>query len=218
MLDEKKTKAVVDIFSKYAQSYEAKYMSVEKYHDALDIFCSSLPSKNAAILELACGPGNITKYLLDKIPTLNILATDLSSAMLTLAKVNNPNAKFRVLDCRSIRELKSKYDAIICGFGLPYISKEDAVQLIEDASKSLHKNGMLYLSTMENDYSNSGFKASSTNPNEGLFMYFHQEDYLVEAYEKYGFEVIDISRVSYMDDKNEAVIDLSLIGKLKHKK
>jgi len=191
-------------------------MSVEKYQVSLDFFCSKLSSEHASILELTCGPGNITKYLLDKISTLDILATDLSPAMLRLAQNNNPKAKFQLLDCRSILDLRSKYDAIICGFGLPYISKEDAIQLIKDASKSLNHDGLLYLSTMEDAYSKSGYKASSSDPNEGLFMYYHQEDYLVDALEKFGFEIMDISRVEYVDDKNENVVDLTLICKLKH--
>ena len=216
-MEKNKTKAAVDIFDKYALSYEDKYMSVEKYHASLDCFCSNLSSDNASILELTCGPGNITKYLLDKISTLDILATDLSPAMLRLAEENNPSAHFQLLDCRSILDLKSHYDAIICGFGLPYISKEDALQMIKDASKALNPDGLLYLSTMEDDYAKSGFKASSTDPNEGLFMYFHQEDYLVQEIENSNFEIIDISKVKYVDDKNENVVDLTIICKLKHK-
>lgn len=215
ILESEKTKATIDIFDKYAQSYETKYMSVEKYHESLELFCSSLSSRDASILELACGPGNITKYLLDKIPTLKILGTDLSPSMLKLAQANNPTANFRSLDCRSILDLKSEYNAIVCGFGLPYLSKEEAVKLIEDASKSLNKGGLLYLSTMEDDYSKSGFKASSSNPDDVLFMYYHEEQYLVAALKKYEFEIVDISRVKYIDDKNQDVVDLTLIGKLK---
>jgi predicted TPR repeat methyltransferase len=214
ILDKDKTNAVIDIFDKYAHMYESKYMSVEKYHTSLEKFCSSLSKENASILELACGPGNITKYLLDKIPTLKILGTDLSPAMIKLAQGNNPSANILILDCRSILDLKSKYDAIVCGFGLPYISKEEAIQMIKDASISLNQEGLIYLSTMEDDYTKSGFTTSSTNPNEGLFMYFHQEDYLVDAMTQVGFEIIDISRVKYVD-KNQEVVDLIIIGKLK---
>jgi predicted TPR repeat methyltransferase len=213
-MDSDGTNNVVEIFDKYAQMYEDKYMSVEKYHLSLEKFCDCLSNENASVLELACGPGNITKFLLNKIPTLNILATDLSSIMLKLAQKNNPNADFKVLDCRSILNLKSKFDAIVCGFGLPYLSKEDATQMIIDASKSIHVGGLIYLSTMEDDYSKSGFTRSSTNPNDGMYMYYHQADYLVDTLEQYGFEMIDLSRVKYIDDKNENVVDLLLIGKL----
>jgi SAM-dependent methyltransferase len=206
-------KSAVDIFDKYALSYEDKFMSVEKYHPSLNLFCSLLSRKNASILELACGPGNITKYLLGQQPDLNIIATDLSPAMIKLAQKNNPGISTQLLDCRSILELESVFDAIVCGFGLPYFSKEEALKIIADASISLHSGGLLYLSTMEDDYTKSGYKGSSTDADEGLIMYFHEADYLVEALEKNGFKEVDISRVEYIDHHNEPVVDLIIIGK-----
>ena len=188
-------------------------MDGKKYHPSLNLFISSLSKVDAHILELACGPGNITKYLLSQNPSLDILVTDLSPAMLELAKENNPNASIQMLDCRSILELNEKYDAILCGFGLPYISKEEAILMIRDASISLNKNGLIYISTMEDDYDKSGFKASSSDPNEGLHMYFHEAEYLVNAMSSNGFEIIDLSRVQYLDDKGEDVVDLIIIGK-----
>ena len=193
--------------------YQTKYMDVEKYHASLDCFLNLLPKVDSQILELACGPGNITQYLMDQNPELKILATDLSPVMLKLAAENNPNARIQLLDCRAILELEDSFDAIVCGFGLPYISKEEAIQMIVDASISLNKNGLLYLSTMEDDYSKSGFKGSSTNPNEGLHMYFHEAGYIVEAFQSNDFEIVDLSRVKYPDDKGEEIIDLIVIGK-----
>lgn len=213
-MDKERTKLAVQIFDKYAETYQTKYMDISKYHQSLDIFYSSLPQNQTKILELSCGPGNITKYLITKDPTLNILATDLSPAMLRLAQENNPSINVQLMDCRSVLELKSTFDAIICGFGLPYISKEDSIKLIKDASISLNEGGLLYLSTMEDDYTKSRFIPSSSNPNEGLYMYFHEADYLTNAMESSGFKVIDISRVTYIDAKNENVTDLIIIGKL----
>lgn len=207
------TKQTVDLFDKYAQSYQSKYMSVEKYKKSLDSFCSSLPCQKASILELACGPGNITKYLLEQNPEFKIHATDLSPAMLKLAEENNPSATFQILDCRSIKALKTSYDAIICGFGLPYVSKEDAVSMIKDARDSLNDGGLLYLSTMEGQYSNSGMQYSGSDTDEGLYMYFHESAYLESTMENAGLTIIDKSKVKYIDDKNNEVIDLILIGK-----
>ena len=208
-----KVKSAVEIFEEYALSYQTKYMSVEKYHDSLDLFCESLSHPNATILELACGPGNITKYLLSQSPKLKILGTDLSLAMLDLARANNPSANFQLLDCRSISKMNSTYDAILCGFGLPYVTKEDAIQMIQDASSSLNDGGLIYLSTMEDDYSKSGFRGSSSNSEEGLIMYFHESGYLLEALKINGFQIVDVSRVQYPDANGEDFTDLIIIGK-----
>lgn len=212
-MDKIHTKHAVGIFDKYAQGYQTKYMDVNMYYKSLDLFCSLLSKKSAKILELACGPGNITKYLLTQNSDLDILATDLSPAMLKLAKENNPNASVQLLDCRAILKTNASYDAIICGFGLPYVSKEDAVKMIADAYASLDKGGLLYLSTMEDDYSKSGFQTSSSNAKERLFMYFHEAKYIEAAFVDNGFHIVDISRIKYDNNKGEDVTDLIVIGK-----
>ncbi|MCK6692047.1 MAG: class I SAM-dependent methyltransferase, partial [Thermoanaerobaculia bacterium] len=61
-----KTKTAVDIFDKHARLYQDKYMDTSMYHDTFDAFCDNITRQNAEILELACGPGNITAYLLKK--------------------------------------------------------------------------------------------------------------------------------------------------------
>lgn len=215
-MDADKTKIAVGLFDKYALHYQERYMDVSKYHSSLDKFCHNLPPTQTGILELACGPGNITKYLLSKNPDLNILATDLSPMMIKLASENNPEARFQILDCRYFKALDQKFDAILCGFGLPYLSKEDAIKLIEDATDCLHKGGLLYLSTMEDSYSQSRWQGSSKDPDDKLFMYFHEAEYLIQALRTNDFDIIEENRVSYQDPGLDEVTDLVLIGKKIH--
>ena len=122
-----KTKLAVDVFDKLANLYQAKFMDVSLYHDTFDMFCNNITKQNADVLELACGPGNITHYLLSKRSDFKLLGTDLAPNMIELAKINNPSAQFQLLDSRDIRKLNKTYDAIMCGFILPYLSKEDAI-------------------------------------------------------------------------------------------
>lgn len=201
----------VAVFDKLAEVYQDKYMDVSLYHDSFDLFCGQISTKNAEILELACGPGNITQYLLKKRPDFKILGTDLSPNMVALAKINNPTAEFQVMDCMDIGRLERRYDAIMCGFCLPYLSREAAVQLIHDAGKILKPNGVLYLSTMEDDYSKSGPKTSSDGAHS-LFMYFHQADYLTAALKDNGFEILDLQRQDYPTQDGTKTIDLLIIA------
>src|SRR6478736_3881300 len=101
-----KTQMAVDVFDLRADQYESKFMDVTLYHATLDLFCNAVAKKDAAILELACGPGNITKYLLAKRPDFRLLGTDLSPNMLALARKNNPIATFALLDCREINRME----------------------------------------------------------------------------------------------------------------
>ena len=211
-MDKNKTKATIDIFDKYASQYEAQYMSVEKYHDTLDLFCTNLSKQNARILELACGPGNMTKYLLSRLPDLQILATDLSPAMLEIAQKNNPNASIQILDCRAILDLEESFDAIVCGFGLPYLSKEEAIQLNIDMCNMLKENGLIYISFMEAANGKSGYTSSSNDSGDVLFTYYHEEGYLKDVFLACGMEMLDVSRVKYSDRSGE-VVDLIMVAK-----
>lgn len=207
-----KTKIAVDIFNKLASAYQAKFMDVSLYHDTFDVFCSAIKKQDAELLELACGPGNITQYILSKQPDFKILGTDLAPNMIELAKINNPSAQFQLLDSRDIKQLHKTYDAIMCGFILPYLSKDEAIQLIKDSALILNKNGVIYISTMEDDYSTSGFKKGSTG--DEIYMHYHQADYLTEALIQSGFSMIDTQRKTYPAADNTPVVDLILIAKL----
>lgn len=207
-----KTKIAVDVFDKNASLYQTKFMDVSMYDDSFDLFCSYIPKKEAEILELACGPGNITKYLLDKRPDFKILGTDLAPNMIELAKLNNPSATFQLLDSRDIKSLNKRYDAIMCGFILPYLSKEETEQLIKDAVLMLNSQGIIYISTMEDDYSKSGFKKGSTG--DEIFMHYHQTDYLIDALKASGFKMIDLQRKIYDAVDKTKTVDLILIAQL----
>lgn len=178
----------IHIFNTNADFYAEKYMDVSQYKPALDIFCDSIKQQHASVLELACGPGNVTRYLLEKRPDIHILATDMAPNMLQIAKETNPTIETQLLDCRDIPSLNRTFDAVICSFGLPYLSKEDTLQLIKDAASVLNSGGILYLSTMEDDYSRSGIVSSSKG--DKVFMYYHEAGYLVKAMEDNGLKLL----------------------------
>jgi 2-polyprenyl-3-methyl-5-hydroxy-6-metoxy-1,4-benzoquinol methylase len=99
-----------------AAIYQDKFMDLQLYNDSYDFICNSLTIYKAKLLEIGCGPGNISKYLLSKKPDFDILGIDIAPNMIQLAKVNNPTATFKVMDSRQIMDLNTKYDGIICGF------------------------------------------------------------------------------------------------------
>ncbi len=206
-----KTKIAVDVFNKLAELYQSKFMDVSLYHDSFTVFCKAIEKSNAQVLELACGPGNITKYLISQRPDFKIVATDLAPNMIELAKLNNPTAECVLMDSKNIGSINQNYDALMCGFLLPYLSKEESIQLISDATKILIKDGVIYISTMEDDYSTSGFRKGSTG--DEIYMHYHQADYLIEALKSNGFEIISESRKVYPASDGSNTVDLILIAR-----
>nr|WP_294935422.1 class I SAM-dependent methyltransferase [uncultured Flavobacterium sp.] len=205
-----KNKVAVALFNKLAEGYQEKYMDVNLYGETFDLFCETIKKKHAEILEIACGPGNITKYLLNKRPDFKLLGTDLSENMLTLAKKNNPTAQFQMMDCRDIGSIEKKYDGIMCGFVMPYLSKDETLQLISDTSKILNKNGLFYISTIEDDYNKSTFKKGSTG--EEIFMHYHEAEYLTKALKENNFRILKVDRKEYVIADGTPTTDLILIA------
>jgi len=206
-----KLKTAKEIFNHYAIDYQNKFMNVDLYQHSFDLFCNNIPKENAEILEIACGPGNITKYLLNIRPDFKILGIDLAPNMIELARINNPEAKFEVMDCREIGLLPNKYDAIMCGFCLPYLSKEESIKLINDATLQLKSDGVIYISTMEDDYNNSGIQTNSYG--DQIYMYFHQSDYLTQALQANGFKIIDLTRQDYPTQAETKTTDLLILAR-----
>jgi ubiquinone/menaquinone biosynthesis C-methylase UbiE len=204
------TKIAVNLFNKLSDAYQEKFMNVSMYHKSLDLLCENIQKENACLLEVACGPGNITNYLIEKRPDLKILATDLAPNMIALAKINNPTADFELLDFREMDSVANSFDAIVCGFGLPYLTKSEAIDFIGNAASKLQPEGLLYISTMEDDNNKSGFKTGSTG--DTMFQNFHQADYLTNTLEENNFILLHLERIDYFYN-DQKTTDLILIAK-----
>ncbi|HMI04666.1 MAG TPA: class I SAM-dependent methyltransferase [Pedobacter sp.] len=202
-----------EAFDKSAKIYQDRSMDVSLFAETFNFFCDHIPSDNASILDIACGPGNIIKYLLDRKPGYKILGTDLSPKMLELARINNPTAQFQLMDCRETGTIKQKFDGITCGFCLPYLTLEETMELIANVSRLLIPGGIFYLSTMvEDEITKSRYQISSSG--DQVYVNYHREDDLTRALLDNNFEVISSSHFSSPDKEGLMLSDLVLIGKL----
>lgn len=188
-------------WNKVASLYQDKFMNLDLYNDTYDFICHFITKDKAKILEIGCGPGNITKYLLSKRPDFDIFGIDIAPNMIELAKINNPTASFCIMDCRYIDKIKSRYDGIICGFCLPYLSQKDSRKLIADCYDLLSENGMIYMSFVEGDPGKSDFKMGSSG--DKTYFYFYNLDDLKDQLQKSNFEEIKVFKVEYKNDEGE---------------
>lgn len=207
------TAAAIRVFGSHAQRYADLYMDVSAYQPSLDRFLALLP-KDAEVLELACGPGNVTQYLLQQRPDLRILGTDLAPAMVELARTTVPKATFQLLDQRAIPTLQRRFHGIVCAFGLPYLDAQEAADLIRDAAQALHPGGVLYLSTMEDDPARSGFVMPSTGQGEAAWIQYHRSADLVAELERSGFTLVERSNVITTGANGSPANDVMLVAQL----
>lgn len=204
------TQLAYNVFNQFADQYAIKFMDVSLYHNGLNKWCELFSPQNGTILELACGPGNITKYIINKLPYANITATDIAPNMLEIAATIHPNIKTQLLDLRELKALLMTYNGIICAFGLPYLTKNDVHQLLKDMHSMLKEGGLIYISTMEGEYSTS--RLHTTPAGNLLFMHYYEFEFLNDALMQFGFNVLHSEKICYQDSSGSNVVDLIFVA------
>lgn len=208
-------KETIETYNGSAKAYQDKFMDMDLYNDTYDTFWHLINKTSAKIFEIATGPGNVIKYILCKRPDLKVFGIDLSPNMVELAKQNNPEADFAVMDCRNIHAIDTKFDGILCAFCLPYLSKEESWKLISDASSLLESDGILYISTMEGDYNKSGYETTSFSGDNRVYVYYHQADFITACLTELGFEILDLQRKQYPEPDGSFLTDMIFIARKK---
>ncbi len=207
-----KYKETFETWNKIANLYQEKFMDMDLYNDTYDYICKNIEKTKAKILEIGCGPGNITKYILSQRSDFDIFGIDIAENMVELAKQNNPTAQFAVMDCREINKLETKFDGIVGGFCLPYLSETESKELITNAYDLLNDGGLLYLSFVEGDPKKSEYKVGSGGR---VFFNYHDLDKLKSQLLAFNFEELKTFKVKYKISETGFDIHTILIAKKK---
>lgn len=158
------------VFDHHADLYQSKYMDLDLYDETYAELARALPP-GARVLDAACGPGTVARRLMAARPDLQLLGTDLAPRMVELARQAVPQARFEVGDCRALPGEEASWDAIVCAFGLPYLSPAEARAFVLRAGWLLRAGGQLYLSTQGGRPEDSGPQRSSRG--DVVQIFFH---------------------------------------------
>ena len=175
----KNTTYIYDIIAdKYYETFRGE-------NEFLPKFSVMLPKK-AKILDIGCGVGEDTKFLIKK--NFDVVSVDGSKKMLAIARRNVPNHKFHLADMRSKKYRPKSFDGIVAAFSLIHLTKKESKSLINNFSIWLKENGMLYLALQEG----SGEKnvMEPFEPNERVFINFYEEDEINGVLLSSGFSII----------------------------
>jgi 2-polyprenyl-3-methyl-5-hydroxy-6-metoxy-1,4-benzoquinol methylase len=201
---------ISETWNRLALLYERKFMHLSLYNETYDYICKSLPGGGSRILDIGCGPGNITGYLLSERPDFKITGIDIAQEMIKLARKNNPSAVFEVMDCRQVSNMEAGFDAVICGFCMPYLAAEDCLKLVEDCRNLLNKPGLLYLSFVEGDPEASGFRTGSDGSR--LFIYYHTLAGIRDILSACSFQPLKTYRIGYKRENGEQEMHTVIIA------
>jgi SAM-dependent methyltransferase len=199
------------VFHKHADLYRENFMDLTLYNDSYREFCVLLPQDRARVLDAACGPGNVSRYLMAQRPDLDLLGIDLAPRMVELAREAVPAAHFAVHDCRHLADLRMRFDGIICAFGLPYLSADEATTFIGAADGALDPGGVLYLSTMLGKSEDSGFQLCSTG--DKVYLNYHAEEHITRLLEDRGFSLLNRTRMASPNAASKATTDLIVVAR-----
>ncbi|CAN0209229.1 unnamed protein product, partial [Chrysoparadoxa australica] len=200
-----------EVFNDFAERYAQQFMDVSKYAEGLHVFMDAMRPE-AKVLELGCGPGNVTAELVKHRSDIDLLATDLSPNMLDAAKALLPSVRFELLDIREVTGLRTHFDAAIMAFGMPYLNVDELQHFARDLSEVLIDGATVYLSWIEDEYAKSGEQKSSTGTHN-MNMYFYPLEFVRNTFTALGFVELYVGLIPIEQSATDVPRDAALVLK-----
>tara|TARA_R110002074_G_scaffold57077_8_gene140518 strand:+ start:14787 stop:15440 length:654 start_codon:yes stop_codon:yes gene_type:complete len=162
------------------------------------------------VIELGCGTGKNTNYLLKKAD--KIIGIDFSQEMLNKAKakIQDERVEFRKADLTAEWNIENDYaDLITCSLVLEHI--EDLDFVFNQAHKKLKNGGIFFISELHpfKQYSGSKAKFETENGTQELETYVHHVSEYLDVAQENGFELEELKE--WFDEENKSGIP-RLIG------
>ena len=189
MSDQDPNQTTVATFDANADQYLAYFKTFTLYRPSFDRLMAALSLQQKTLLEVGCGPGNVSHYLLSKRPDLKILGIDLAPRMVALAKKLNPEQQYEVMDCRQLQQLTGPFDAVVAAFCLPYLNHQEAKNMVTQCTDLLPSGGVIYLSSVEGSPADDGLEQSGA-ASGSTYVYHHDVQWLSGLLETLGFNLL----------------------------
>ncbi len=191
-----------------ACDFENTIAKLDNYNETYDFFCKSL-KPNDTILDLACGPANISFNIIKKMPSVQITGIDLSEKMIDIAKQKIPSGNFFVNDIIHYKS-DNPFDAVLLGFALPYLNKSEIEELFKNINRNLVHNGKLYLSFMVG--SKEGFEIPSFNQSVELYVHYHEKTEIHSILDQNQFSIQKEWELDYIETDGSITKDSIMIA------
>ncbi len=156
-----------------------------------------------SVLELGCGTGKNTKWLLEK--AKRIIGLDFSQEMLNKAKekISDERVIFRRADLTKSWEIDNEFaDLITCSLTLEHIKNLN--HIFNQANLKLKKNGLFFISELHpfKQYSGSKAKYETENGTKELEVYTHHISEYIDDAKNNGLEFVEMKEWFDENTKN----------------
>jgi len=154
------------------------------------------------VLELGCGTGKNTNWLLEK--AKRIIGLDFSQEMLNKAKekISNEKVIFKKADLNEDWEIDNNFaDLITSSLTLEHI--EGLNHIFEQAKLKLKKDGLLFLSELHpfKQYSGSKAQYETENGTKELEVYIHHISEYIDNAKSNGLKLLEMKE--WFDENNQ---------------
>jgi len=181
---------------------------------AIDLI-KNIDAKNInTILEIACGTGRVTNHLRKNFPSATLIASDLNTGMLDIAKtvVSDNSIQFLQADAQTLPFNDNSFDLVVCQFGFMFMP--DKPKAFSEVFRVLKKNGQLVFNTWDSLETNpvsdladkaimEYFKKDSSFFTVPFSMY--NENELQKFLQDAGFMNIHIQRAKFLTESAPAI-------------
>ena len=194
---------VQEAYNVWANNYDAVQNKTRDI-EAVALRNSILISEPLDILEIGCGTGKNSEWLLTK--TKHLVAADFSAEMLAKAKekITEKNVEFRQFDLREEWNFpENQFDLITCSLALEHIENINFV--FGQARKVLRTGGLFYIGELHPFKQYQGSKARF-DTESGVFeleCFVHHISEFFAAAKHNNFECVDLKEWFDDDDKTE---------------
>ena len=178
-----KNKESVEEYIRLAKDVSGKGL-IEKLKQILPL--------DSVLLEIGSGPGTDWKILND---AYQVIGSDNSVAFLNHLIKENPNGEFLELDANKLKTDK-KFDGIYSNKVLHHLTDIELKESIKRQSEILNSNGIVC---------HSFWKGEGSEIFKGLFVNYHNEDYLKKVFNSY-FDILSIEKYNEFEDDDSLLL------------
>lgn len=191
-----KSKFAVSTYNRIADKYTQRYFNDLTDAPCIDKFLALLP-KGAKVLDIGCGPGTFTKYLVEK--GFDAEGIDLSSEMLRIAKEKVPKAKFTLMDMRELAYSNEDFDGLLAAYSLIHIPSEEIPATLKGFYRILKSGGVLLIIAPKGEPDK--IVDEPLKEGEKIFINFFTKNRLTKFFTDAGFKV-EYQEETAMKDPN----------------
>ena len=184
-----KIKGIKEYYNDTANEWANKWYTDETMLPLLKKFISLYKTK-PKILDAGCGAGYESMRLYNL--GVEVVGIDISEESINIAKNNNPNCKFELLNCLELNESLGSFDGIMAIALIVHIENKNLNIVFKNFKKIIKINGYVFIAFVEGiGFSEKRSYLEINGEKYNRSFYLHPINEIIEIANIFGFKYVD---------------------------